>query len=99
MADVSLYYRAADGTLTARAVSGTDGAEPDLPEGATPLTETEYQTALAELRAQQQSHAADVTAAEQQTQQADYEALRALNVPEATARRMSGYTGPAPEGE
>lgn len=97
MAEVSLYYRIADGALVARAAAGGDVTEPELPEGATRLSEGEYQTALADVRAQRQEHAADVAAAEQQSQQADYEALRALNVPEATARRLSGYTSPAPE--
>ncbi|MFF5968276.1 hypothetical protein ACFY64_32040 [Streptomyces collinus] len=94
MADVTLYYRTADGVLTARVVSGDTAEAPALPEGATQLTAQEYETALAAVNTARQEHADELVAADEANQQADYEALRAQGIPDATARRLTGYTGP-----
>ncbi|MDI9829672.1 hypothetical protein [Streptomyces sp. KAU_LT] len=92
--DVTLYYRTAAGVLATRRVSGDQVEAPDLPDGATALTAEEYETELAGVQAERQEYA-DLLASETEANQAgDYQALRALNVPEDTARRLTGYTGP-----
>jgi hypothetical protein len=64
------------------------------PEGATVITAEDYATRLADIQADNQAAVDQALAEEAQQRQEDYEALLALNVPEATARRLSGYTGP-----
>ncbi|MGA5202808.1 hypothetical protein [Streptomyces variegatus] len=93
MADVTLHYRTAGGVLASRTVTGDDPQAPQLPEGATPLTEAEYADALADVQAQHAAHVQQLTQEAETNQSADYEALRAAGIPEATARRLSGYTG------
>jgi hypothetical protein len=90
MADASLYYRTAGGALASRTVTGDHAEAPPLPEGATALTEAEY----ADAQEQRQAHTQQLTQETEANQQADYEALRALGVPEATTRRLTGYMGP-----
>ncbi|MGX1514037.1 hypothetical protein [Streptomyces collinus] len=94
MPDTTLYYRTAGGALASQAASGEAAGPPALPEGATELSAEEYATELAEIQAARQDHAADLIAADEANQSADYEALRASGIPEATARRLTGYTGP-----
>ncbi|WP_328427916.1 hypothetical protein [Streptomyces sp. NBC_00443] len=94
MADVTLHYRTAGGVLASRTATGDDPQPPTLPEGATALTEAEYADALADVQAQRQAHAQQLTEEAEANQSADYTALRTAGIPEATARRLSGYTGP-----
>ncbi|WP_309317385.1 hypothetical protein [Streptomyces salinarius] len=94
MPDTTLYYRTADGALATQTVSGETAEAPALPEGATELTEAEYAAEFAAIEEARQEHAADLVAADEANQSADYEALRAAGIPEATTRRLTGYTGP-----
>ncbi|MER7742302.1 hypothetical protein ABTX34_28975 [Streptomyces sp. NPDC096538] len=94
MADVTLYYRDAEGTLVSRTVTGEGAQPPEPPEGSTVLTTAEYETALAEVEAERQAYAQQLAETDQANQLADYQALRASGIPEATARRLTGYTGP-----
>ncbi|MDX3345880.1 hypothetical protein PV387_03375 [Streptomyces sp. ME02-6987-2C] len=94
MAGTTLYYRDAEGTLVSRAVSGEAARTPEVPEGATALTSAEYEAALADVEAQRHAHAQQLTETDEANQSADYEALRASGIPEATARRLAGFTGP-----
>jgi hypothetical protein len=57
------------------------------------ISEEEYQTLLAAVKAARQEHLDDLMNAEASQKQEDYQALRLLLVPEATARRLSGWTG------
>ncbi|MEU0947619.1 hypothetical protein ABZ379_33705 [Streptomyces canus] len=92
MAEATLYYRTAGGALASRVVTGEGVETPALPDGATPLTEAEHAAALADVQAQRQEYADGLVAAAEAAQQEDYQALRSLNVPEDTARRLSGYS-------
>lgn len=94
MPDTTLYYRTAGGALASQAASGETAGTPALPEGATALTQEEYEAELAAIEAARQEHAEDLVAADEANQSADYQALRASGIPEATARRLTGYTGP-----
>lgn len=92
MEETTIYYQFPDGSVAERTVSGGTG-DVEPPEGAVEITKEEYEAALAvieeerERKRQEEKDAAEARARE------DYEALRALGVPEETARRMSGYTG------
>ena len=94
MPETTLYYRTAGGALARKAASGDSAQAPALPEGATELTAKEYETELAAVRDARQDHADGLVAEDEANQSADYEALRASGIPEATARRLTGYTGP-----
>lgn len=83
------HYRLPDGVLALRAVTGAD--LPELPEGATPVTPEEYEAELAELKGEREAHRARLAAEDQKRMKGDYDALRALGVPEETASRLSGY--------
>ncbi|MEU1852936.1 hypothetical protein ABZ499_27635 [Streptomyces sp. NPDC019990] len=94
MAEATLYYRTAAGVLASRTVTGDQAELPALPEGATPLTEAEYADALADVEAQRHAYVEQLAQEAEANQKADYQALRAAGIPEATARRLSGYSGP-----
>lgn len=73
----------------------TSGEEP-LPPLAKPgrlVTEEEYQARLGALTGQRARYVAGLLAADEERTRGDFEALTAVGVPEATARRMSGYEG------
>lgn len=97
MAEAKLYYRTAGGVLASRVVTGESAQAPALPQGATLLTEAEHAQALGEVRAERQEYVDGLVAAAEANQGSDYQALRALGVPEETARRLTGYTGPVDE--
>jgi hypothetical protein len=99
MAETTLYYRTAGGLLTSRVISGEDVETPRVPEGATVLTEAEYAEALAAVQAERAAYAQQLTETDQANQEADYSALIAAGVPDSTARRLTGYTGPNIEPE
>lgn len=94
MAQATQYFRTAAGVLASRTTTG-DAEEPQpLPEGATELTEEEFTAELADVEAARQQYAEDLVATDEANQSADYTALRSSGIPEATARRLTGYTGP-----
>lgn len=89
------FYRHDNGAFSSRTVDGVEDAiEP--PAGATEISRDEYDAGVAGLEAANAQLAADVMAAEQALAREDYEALIAAGIPEATARRMSGYEGAGP---
>lgn len=68
---------------------------PDVPEGAVVITEAEYTELLGGIKASVAEKRAAVEADELAEAKAAYTALAALpGITEATARRLSGYTGP-----
>ncbi|MDX2643465.1 hypothetical protein PV341_07730 [Streptomyces sp. PA03-1a] len=80
-------------------VQSTTGEEPVLTKPGRLVDEAEYNEVFEALRAANEAHLAQLQAEDEQRTREDYEALRAAGVPEATARRMSGYTGPELEEE
>ena len=85
----SQFFRLADGVLAAQTVTGT--SLPDLPEGATLITQEEYEEGLKALQAERDEYRARLDTEDQERMQDDYDALRKLGVPEGTARRLTGY--------
>ncbi|WP_146238351.1 hypothetical protein [Streptomyces sp. Act143] len=96
MADRTLYYQYADGSVSKRTVTDTGEPVPP-PPGGTEITAEEYAQQLAAIEQTNADAEAELHDQEQQQSLEDYQALLALSVPEATARRLSGYTGPAEE--
>lgn len=92
MADTTLYYRTAEGALVSRTVTGE--GEPVVPDGATVLTPEEHAAELVDIEAQREAHAQELTDADAAAALEDYSALRAAGIPEVSARRLTGYTGP-----
>ncbi|MFE3032907.1 hypothetical protein ACFXKY_14835 [Streptomyces canus] len=81
-----------DGT-TGR-IEVTAGAVPELTRPGTMVTKEVYQAKVAALEEQAAKAVAHLEASEQTRARADYTALTLLGLAEATARRLSGYTGP-----
>ncbi|MFI2300190.1 hypothetical protein ACH5AL_15305 [Actinacidiphila glaucinigra] len=78
-------------------IKSTTGEEPVLTKPGRLVDEAEYTSRAEELKAANEAYVAQLQAEDEQRTREDYLALRAAGVPEATARRMSGYTGPEPE--
>lgn len=85
-------YAMPDGTAVAH---GAMSAPPPVPDGATELTLEQYEVALIAWAAAKAAYKADALAAAQAVALVHYTALHLL-MPDATARLLSGYTGPWP---
>ncbi|WP_019061677.1 hypothetical protein [Streptomyces prunicolor] len=85
------YYQFSDGRL--REVTITGSVSMPEPEGAVGLSAEEYQAALGVIQAERETARAAREAAEQAEVQAVYLALAAI-LPDAVARRLSGYAPP-----
>ncbi|MGJ5693538.1 hypothetical protein ACM6RM_10210, partial [Streptomyces pratensis] len=92
--DAVFYVLYDDGSTGRIEVIGQE-EPPTLSKPGRIVTETEYEDRLAELRAEQERLREEQGAEDEARTREDYLALLAAGVPEATARRMSGYTGPA----
>ncbi|MEU5834456.1 hypothetical protein ABZ820_12400 [Streptomyces diacarni] len=89
----TIYYRFPNGSVAERTVTGgADEVTP--PEGAVEISEEEYRAALAAIEEANEQRRQEQEAEAEAQRKADYEALRALGLPEETARRITGYTGP-----
>jgi len=95
MTMTTVYVQYPNGSV-ARLETTTDPAEVTLPEGAEQITGEQYDQALAAIQQTNARRRAELDEQLNQEARGDYEALLALNVPESTARRLSGYT-PAEE--
>lgn len=94
--EATTYYVLYDDGSASLITSTTD-EEPPLAKPGQFVDRATYETRAAELRELREDHAAALQAADQQRAQEDYDALLAAGIPEATARRLSGYTPPTPE--
>lgn len=89
----TIYYKYADGSVAERVITG-NGDEVPPPDGAEEISEEDYRAAFAAIEAANELEGQEQEAQHQARVKADYEALRAVGVPEDTARRLTGYTGP-----
>lgn len=83
-----------DGSIETQTITGSGMVEPVLDKPGRVTSEAEYKQYLAVLEERQSIYVAEQTAAEQSALKGDYDALRAAGIPEETARRITGYTGP-----
>lgn len=88
----AVFYRFPDGSTGAMQV---EGADLSIPEDATEITYEEWQAGQDALREAREAREAADREAKEAAERASYNELRALGVSEASARFMSGYTGPA----
>lgn len=72
----------------------TTGGPPTLPKPGRFVTEEEYRERAEELDAAHREHLERLRREEEARTWADFKALLDAGVPEETARRLSGYTGP-----
>lgn len=86
-----------DGSAGRISVVTAEDEPPALAKRGRVVTEEEYDAYVAALAAERDEHLSDVRGEELARAREDYEALRTADVPEATARRMSGYTEQAEE--
>jgi hypothetical protein len=71
-----------------------DGESLPLSKPGRYVSETEYDTFLAEINAANDARHDVLLNLEDSTLRGDYDALITLGLPDDSARRMSGYTGP-----
>lgn len=90
-AETTYYALFEDGS--ASRMTSTTGEEPPLSKPGRYVDEAAYEERQAQLAAAREEHVAALLAADEERTRADYEALRAAGIPEATARRLSGYEG------
>ncbi|MET7694884.1 hypothetical protein ABZT06_44430 [Streptomyces sp. NPDC005483] len=84
------YYQLPDGGL--RTVTTSEGVDVSVPDGAMGVSAEEYEAALAAIEEQRARDEAERQAAQEAEERTAYIALAAL-LPDAVARRLSGYTG------
>lgn len=90
---VTFYVIYDDGSVEEQTHADTDGAEPVLSKPGRVAGKAEYDQTLALLEEQQAIWLAETRAREDQLRKDDYGALLAAGIPEATARRITGYNG------
>lgn len=90
MSDTTLYFRH-DGGSVSRLTTSQPRDEVPVPDGAVEITAAQYATARDAITAANAVQVDELLAVEAQQQVEDYEALIALRVPEATARRLTGH--------
>ncbi|WP_433341755.1 hypothetical protein [Streptomyces sp. CA-253872] len=86
-----------DGSAGRISADAAEDEPPTLAKAGRVVTEEEYDAYVTALAAQRDEHLAEVRDQEQARAREDYDALRVAGVPEATARRMSGYVEQAEE--
>lgn len=88
MEEQTHYYRYESGRYSMRTTTGEGPVT--SPDGATEITQQEYEAGVAALEAASQESRDEAAAAAQVLACEDYAALIAAGLPEASARRMSG---------
>ncbi|WP_326817852.1 hypothetical protein OIE61_29195 [Streptomyces sp. NBC_01762] len=101
VAEPVTYWVLYDDGSSGRTESTT--GEPTLTSPGRLVTEAEYQARVDELKAANDAYVAEIQAEDEARQRQDFEALVASGLPDATARRLSGYEGQpdteTPEGD
>lgn len=93
MTDGMMYAVFPDGAL--RGVSSTpqDETAQRVPAGATEISRDQFVVLAEQARQRITGYQDELRAADAVRQRADYDALRAVNLPDELARRLSGYGG------
>ncbi|MFD5570500.1 hypothetical protein [Streptomyces cadmiisoli] len=85
------FLRYADGHIGQITVTGM---EPVIPEGATVLTQEQYEATRAEITQAHEARLADLQSAESAARLRQYAELTSVGLSDETARSLSGYDGP-----
>lgn len=88
--ETTLYFRHESGSV-GRLTTSQDPDDVVVPDGATVITAEAYAQARAEIEAGNAAYVGELVEVEERQRVEDYEALIALRVPEATARRLTGH--------
>ena len=91
---VTFYIIYEDGSVEAQTLPDIPDVEPVLTKAGRVSGKIEYDQYLFRLNEQNNIWMGETQAREQQLLKADYDALIAAGIPEATARRITGYDGP-----
>lgn len=83
-----------DGSIEQLTMTGTGPLVPVLDKPGRITSKAEYDQYKTVMDERHAIYLAELSAAEQSTMRTDYDALIAAGMPDATARRLSGYTGP-----
>lgn len=95
MSDTTTFYIIYDdGSVEAQTVPDVPGVQAVLSKPGRVSGKIEYDQYRARLEEQAAIWLAETQAREQQVRKDDYDALIIAGIPEATARRITGYTGP-----
>jgi hypothetical protein len=89
----TLYVQFPDGTVGQLTVTGD--LAPALTEGAKFVTQEVFEELRGRMREQHDARLAAMHAEEKEAARQTYEDLRTIGTPDATARTLSGYDGPA----
>jgi hypothetical protein len=91
--DGMMYLVFPDGSF--RGVSSTpqDETRQRVPDGATEITRDQYVVLAEQARQSVAAYQDELRASDAVRQLSDYRAMRAVNLPDELARRLSGYTG------
>jgi hypothetical protein len=89
------YYRYASGAYGEQTVTGY-AEPPETPEGAVRISEQAYAAGVAAVESVNAAYVEDLNKAVREVADADYQALLAAGIPEATARRLTGQGDPLP---
>lgn len=87
------YVLYEDGSTGAIEASGEEA--PRLAKPGEFVHEEEYRARLDALKEQRAVHVAGLLAGDEERTRGDFEALTGAGIPEGTARRLSGWEGPA----
>jgi hypothetical protein len=88
---ITLYVVFADGVLGR--ITTHEGLEPVLAEGVKVVPQPVWEALKAQMTEQHEARLAELEAAEEETRRQQYEDLRAVGIPESSARSLSGYAG------
>lgn len=88
-----MYLRFPDGSIRGISSTPQEGTRQRVPDGATEISRDEYVRLAQQARQQIAAHQDELRAADTVRQRSDYQAMRAVNLPDELARRLSGHRG------
>lgn len=91
---VTFYLIYEDGSVESQTVPDVPGVAAFLSKPGRVAGKVEYDQYLAKLEEQHAIWLSETHAREQQVKKDDYDALIVAGIPDATARRITGYEGP-----
>lgn len=86
-----MYLLFPDGSFRGISSTPQPGTPQRVPDGATEITRDQYVALAERARAAKSAYQDELRAADVVRQRADYDALRAVNLPDELARRLSGF--------